>query len=189
MGHSVRAVVAIMSQLPPCCWTAARPSTVPVAGRLWGRLIEDFLGSDGRLKPEAGTINWPWGDLKAIEDSNCDRGGKAKLAAKFASWTHDRQSIMNNAFVYACMHGHIGAATLLLQHGAHVNTIPGGFDYSGTGLHYAALNGHRSIVEFLIEQGADVNLKDTKVGATPSDWANYGGHPEIEDYLGQQSRQ
>jgi hypothetical protein len=45
------------------------------------------------------------------------------------------------------------------------------------------------MVEFLIEQGADVNLKDTKVGATPSGWANYGGHPEIEECLGQQSRQ
>jgi ankyrin repeat protein len=152
-------------------------------------VIESFFSSDGSLKPEAGTINWPWGDLKVIEHSNFDREGKDKLAAKFASWTNDRQSIINNAFVYACMHGHIGAAKLLLQKGAQVNTVPGGFDYSGSGLHYAALNGHRAMVEFLIEQGADVNIKDTKVGGTPAGWADYGGHPEIKDYLGQQSRQ
>ena len=29
------------------------------------------------------------------------------LAAKFASFTHDRQGIIDNAFVYACMRGHI----------------------------------------------------------------------------------
>ena len=81
------------------------------------------------------------------------------------------------------MHGHIGAATLLLQKGAQVNTIPGGFDFAGTGLHYAALNGHPPMVEFLLQQGADVNLKDTKVGATPSGWAEHGGHPEIAERL------
>jgi hypothetical protein len=145
--------------------------------------IESFFNSDGSLKPEAGTVNWPWGDLKVIEGSNFDREGKDHLTAKFASWTNDRQGIINNAFVYACMHGHIGAAKLLLQKGAQINTIPGGFDYSGTGLHYAAFNGHRAMMEFLIEQGADVNIKDTKVGGTPAGWAESGGHPEIRDYL------
>jgi len=41
--------------------------------------------------------------------------------------------MINNAFVYACMHGHIEAARLLLQHGAEINVVPGGFDYAGTG--------------------------------------------------------
>ena len=52
-----------------------------------------------------------------------------------------RESV-NNAFVYACMHGHIDAAKLLMEKGAEVNVVPGGFDYAGTGLHYAAFNGH-----------------------------------------------
>jgi ankyrin repeat protein len=86
------------------------------------------------------------------------------------------------------MHGHISAAKLLLQKGAQINAIPGGFDYSGTALHYAAFNGHRAMVEFLIEQGADLNIKDTKVGGTPAGWADYSGHREIKDYLEQQSR-
>jgi ankyrin repeat protein len=151
-------------------------------------LIESFFANDGSIKPEAGSINWPWGDLKVIEGSNFDREGKSQLAAKFASWASDRQSIIDNALVYACMHGHISAAKLLLQKGAEVNAIPGGFDYSGTALHYAALNGHRAMVEFLIEQGADVNIKDTKVGGTPAGWADYARHPEIKDYLEQQAR-
>ena len=120
-------------------------------------LIERFCNSDGSLRPEAGTINWPWGDLEVIEASNHDREGKAKLLAMFASWSNDRQSIIDNAFVYACMHGHIDAAKLLLEKGARVNAMPSGFDYSGSGLHYAAFNGHRDMVEFLIEHGADAN--------------------------------
>jgi ankyrin repeat protein len=146
-------------------------------------LIEGFFASDGRLRPEAGTISWPWGDLNTIENSNHDREGKNSLAARFASWTNDRQSVINSAFVYACMLGHIDAAALLLRKGAQLNTIPGGFDYAGSGLHYAAFNGHRPMVEFLLEQGADVNLKDTKVGGTPAGWADAGGHPEIAERL------
>jgi ankyrin repeat protein len=81
------------------------------------------------------------------------------------------------------MHGHIDAAKLLLQKGAQINIIPGGFDYSGTALHYAALNGHQSMAEFLVEHGADANIKDTKVGGTAAGWAEYGGHPEVKRYL------
>jgi ankyrin repeat protein len=146
-------------------------------------LIERFFNADGGLKPEAGTINWPWGDLKVIENSNFDQAGRRSLAAKFSSFRNDRDSIVDNAFVYACMHGHIAAADLLLKKGAHVNVIPGGFDYSGTGLHYAAYNGHREMVEFLLRQGADVNIKDQKIGAPPAGWAEAGGHVQIRDYL------
>ena len=81
------------------------------------------------------------------------------------------------------MHGHVDAATLLLKKGAEINTIPGGFDFAGTGLHYAALHGHREMVEFLIQQGADRNRRDTKVGSTPAGWAEHGGHPELKRYL------
>jgi ankyrin repeat protein len=145
-------------------------------------LIESFFRSDGSLKPEAGKIDWPFGDF---EKSNLSGATKAELQAKVAGWSNDQEDIVNNAFVFACMHNQINAAGLLLEKGAQVNAIPPGFDYSGSGLHYAALNDHRALVEFLIEQGADVSLKDTKVGSTPAGWANYGGHPELKTYLEQ----
>ena len=81
------------------------------------------------------------------------------------------------------MHGHIEAAKLLLQKGAEINVVPGGFDYAGTGLHYAALNGQRAMVEFLLQQGADREVKDTKVGSTAVGWAEYSGHLELRDLL------
>ena len=127
-------------------------------------LIENCFNGDGSLKPEAGKINWPFGE-------------------RVKSWSQDRQGIIDNAFIYACMHGHIDSAKLLLDKGAEINAIPGGFDYAGTGLHYAALNGHRAMVEFLLNRGADPNVKDVKVGSTAAGWAEYGGHPELLDLL------
>jgi len=146
-------------------------------------VIEGFFNPDGSLKPEAGMINWPWGDLNVIERSNFDDAGKQQLAARVKSWTNDRQGIIDNAFVYACMHNHIPASALLLAKGAQINVIPGGFDYAGTALHYAALNGHQPMVEFLIAHEADVNIRDTKVGGTAAGWADYAGHSGVRDYL------
>ena len=146
-------------------------------------IIESYFDSEDQLKPEAGKINWPWGSLDEIERSNQPAAGKRSLVARVKSWSQDRQGIINNAFVYACMHGHCDAAKFLLGRGAEINSIPGGFDFAGSGLHYAALNGHRDMVEFLLERGADRALRDTKVGSTPSGWAEHGGHPTIRDLL------
>lgn len=147
-------------------------------------LIEKFFRSDGSLKPEAGKIDWPFGEL---QKSNLNCQIKDELQEKVAQWSNDPQDIINNAFVYACMHNHIDASSLLLKKGAQIDAIPPGFDYSGTGLHYAALKGHRRMVEFLIEQGAKVNVRDTKVNSTPAGWADHGGHAELAHYLDQVS--
>ncbi|PWT93444.1 MAG: hypothetical protein C5B55_04605 [Blastocatellia bacterium] len=146
-------------------------------------LIEAYFNADGTLKPDAGKISWPWRGLETILQSNHNEEGKRKLAAVINSWSQDQQGIVNNAFVYACMHGHIEAAKLLLERDAEINVVPGGFDYAGTGLHYAALNGHGSMVEFLLENGANPKIKDTKVSATAAGWANHGGHPVVRDFL------
>jgi ankyrin repeat protein len=143
-------------------------------------LMESFFNGDGSLKPEAGKIDWPFGELQQ-SNSNCTI--KDELEAKVASWSNNPQDIINNAFVYACMHDQIEAAQFLLNKGAEINAIPPGFDYSGTGLHYAALNGHREMVDFLIEHGTQIDIKDTKVNSTPSGWAEYGGHSDLKAYL------
>jgi ankyrin repeat protein len=146
-------------------------------------LIENYFNVDGTLRAEAGKINWPFGDLDTIAQSNHDEAGKRALADRVKSWAQDQQGIVNNAFVYACMHGHIDAAQLMLEKGAEINAIPGGFDYAGTGLHYAALNGRRAMIEFLLAHGADRQIKDTKVGASAAGWAEHGGHKELLDLL------
>lgn len=154
--------------------------TAAALGRM--DLLKGLFNSDASLKPEAGKIDWPFGDL---EKSNLNHGIKDELKTKVSQWSNDRQNIIDNALVYACMHNQIDAAKFLLEQGAQIDAIPPGFDYSGTGLHYAALNGHRSMVDFLIERGADVNIRDTKVSSTPAGWADHGGHKELSQYLDQ----
>ena len=127
-------------------------------------LIRNYFDENGKLLPEAGKIHWPFGE-------------------RVNAWPQDQQGIINNAFVYACMHGHIDAAQLLLDKGAEINAVPAGFDYAGTGLHYAALNGHRAMIEFLLDHGADKTVTDTKVGSTAAGWAEHGKHPEVLDLL------
>lgn len=145
-------------------------------------IMKSLFNNDGSLKPEAGKIDWPFG---GVENSNLNCQIKDELQAKVAQWSNDPQEIINNAFVYACMHNQIDAASLLLEKGAQIDAIPPGFDYSGTGLHYAAHNGHRRMVDFLIRRGANVNVKDTKVNSTPAGWAEHGGHNELSQYLNQ----
>jgi uncharacterized protein len=143
-------------------------------------LIEGFFDSDGSLKPEAGKIDWPFGDPLT---SNLAKPIKDELQGKIDGWSNDSREIINNAFVYACMHNQLEAAKLLLQKGADINAIPAGFDYAGTGLHYAALRGHRRMVDFLLEHGADPNIRDSKVNGLPAGWADYGGHKALSGYL------
>jgi len=127
-------------------------------------LIDGFFHPDGSLKAEAGTLAWPFNEPAE-------------------GWSQDPQDIIDNAFVYACMSGQIEVTERLLQHGARINALPPGFDYTGTGLHYAALQGHRPLVDYLLARGADPRIKDKKVRATPAGWADHGGHPAIKDLL------
>lgn len=137
-------------------------------------LIESFFNPDGSLKPEAGKIDWPFGDLSGVEQPAAEQSAEG-------------QNIINNAFIYACAHNRLEAARLLIEKGAEINAIPPGFDYSGTALHNAALQGHREMVEFLLEQGANPNIKDTKVNNTAASWADYGGHHSLRDFLLEQT--
>lgn len=151
-------------------------------------LIADCFAPDGALTPEAGGIDWPFGSLDTIERSNHDESGKRALASRVRSWSQDRQGIVDNAFVYACMHGHIDAAALLIEKGAVIDAIPEGFDFAGTGLHYAALNGHRPMVEYLLQRGADPGVKDTKVGSDAAGWAAHSGHGDLVALLKRASK-
>lgn len=149
-------------------------------------LIEGLFESDGDLKPEAGKIDWPFGDPLT---SNLAKPIKEELQAKIQGWSNHARDIVNNAFVYACMRNQLEAAKLLLEKGADINAIPPGFDFAGTPLHYAALRGHRPMIEFLLKHGANPTVKDTKVNNTPAGWADYAGHKELRDYLDQTAQE
>ena len=64
-------------------------------------LMESFFESDGKLKAKAGKIDWPFGKF---EKSSLNSRINDELRMKVAGWSDDQQDIVNNAFVYACMH-------------------------------------------------------------------------------------
>ncbi|WP_435528047.1 ankyrin repeat domain-containing protein [Microbacterium aurantiacum] len=59
---------------------------------------------------------------------------------------------------HAAMWGNVGAARVLLKHGAEVN---GNMLRRAVPLHLAASNEHFEIVELLLDNGADINARDS----------------------------
>src|SRR6185503_15318137 len=53
-------------------------------------LIESYFNSDGSLKPEAGRIDWPFGNLETIARSNHSPKGKQALSDCINAWSQDR---------------------------------------------------------------------------------------------------
>jgi hypothetical protein len=142
--------------------------------------LKGLFNSDGGLKPEAGQISWPFQNSLC---SNLAQPIKERLQSTIESWTNESRTIINNAFIYACMQGKQEAAELLLAKGADISAIPAGFHYPGTALHKAAGSGQLAMVKFLIHRGASPRVKDVENEATPASWAAYGGHTEVKEYL------
>jgi ankyrin repeat protein len=132
-----------------------------------GRLdvMSNCFEEHGSLNALAGEVAWPFGDNVPQQVRR------------------DRQQIVDNALIYAAAWGQIAAADELIQRGANVNSIPAGFDFAGTALHYAALRGRREMVDHLLDLGADPAILDTKVQALPENWAAHDGHDELAAYL------
>jgi ankyrin repeat protein len=122
--------------------------------------IAQFFDAAGNLSAAAGKVAWPFRGSQRV-------------------WPSDPQSVIDNAFAYACINDRLEAVQLLLEKGAAIDAIAPGFDYSGTPLHQAAVQGHRRIIEYLLARGAPADRRDTKVGKTPADWAAYGGHADL----------
>lgn len=143
-------------------------------------LIDAYFDADEALKPEAGDLDWPFGDA-LTSNHPCRLRDEARVNVDGRSRT--AQAVIDNALVYACMHHRLEAAKRLLQRGAQVNVLPPGFDYGGSGLHYAALHGHRDMVDLLLAHGADPGIRDAKVNQTAAGWALFGGHAALAEHL------
>ena len=135
--------------------------------------IAECFDDRGDLSAAAGEVAWPF--FKAI--------GPIPEAVR-----RDRQHLLGNALVYAAAWGQAEVVELLIAHGAQVSFIPAGFDFAGTALHYAALQGRRDMVDLLLGLGADPEIRDTKIGKLPEDWADHDKHHELAEYLRQVRR-
>jgi hypothetical protein len=128
-------------------------------------VMENSFDRHGSLTASAGQVAWPFGDNipQAIRN--------------------DRQQILDNALIYAASWGQMAELEELLKRGANVLSIPAGFDFAGTALHYAALQGRREMVVHLLDRGADPSQVDAKIQTLPENWAAHGGHRDLAAFL------
>jgi hypothetical protein len=88
------------------------------------------------------------------------------------------------ALAMAAQHGYVEIVRLLLDAGEDPNRFaPVGGHSHATPLHQAAIGGHASVVRLLVERGARTDVRDILHNGTPLDWANYGKHAPVAEYL------
>lgn len=83
------------------------------------------------------------------------------------------------ALALAVLDEALPAVRWLLSHGADVNAKVVIWDKPAAPLHLAVASGNVEIVQNLIAAGANLALRDDEFNATPADWADHFGKPEI----------
>jgi hypothetical protein len=135
-------------------------------GRL--EVMGTFFEPDGRLRDGAGALADPY--------TSSGRPHREKRT---------RHLVMQQALLFATLHGRLDAAALLLDRGASPSALVPGTDIGATCLHrLSALGSYGSTenfdavdqrrvpaVEFLLGHGADPNVRDDRSGSTALEWA------------------
>lgn len=87
---------------------------------------------------------------------------------------------IQQAFFFACRHGHTKIAAFLLENGAKVNQKIPFFNHNASALHLACeKNNQTGIVKLLLERGANRRIKDDTYNATAEGWAMFCGQDEV----------
>jgi hypothetical protein len=146
-------------------------------------------GADPNAAAHATALHGEVEALKAL----IARGARIDLPVAAAlGWTEDARRLLvgasgvdrHLALSVAADLGNVEIVRLLLDAGENPNRYnPVGGHSHTTPLHQAAGRGHEEVVRLLVERGARTDLKDILWQATPADWAQHAGKPEIAALL------
>ena len=149
------------------CDYGANPNTTAHATALHGELqaLNALIGHGARIELPVAAALGRAEDARRLLDATSgeDRHLALSLAADF---------------------GYMEMVRSLLATGENPNRYnPVGGHSHTTPLHQAAGKGHEEVVRLLVKRGARTGLKDILWQATPADWAQHAGKPEIAAVL------
>ena len=116
-------------------------------------LMAEFFDSEGKLKEGTGHLYHPEPDTVLTAEQ-----------------------IMVEALNFAAYSGALEAAEFLLDRGADINGLAGGFsryDRGSTPLHKTVMADQLAMARLLLARGADPLVGDRRFGITPYEWSNY----------------
>jgi len=121
-----------------------------------------------------------------------ERGGEPTLAAALclgregdverllpAATARDRQI----ALAAAAINGRAPALARLIARGVDIDAYSTVIHPHATALHHAVSSGSFDAVEMLVAAGARLDIRDRIYDGTPLQWAEYGRHDALADYL------
>ncbi len=97
------------------------------------------------------------------------------------------QQVVDEALHYAVYSGGREAIDFLLERGANIDALVGGFwpwDWGSTALHKAVDTEDVELIRYLLKRGAARTIGDARWGETPYDWAGYYDNDAMRKALG-----
>jgi peptide-methionine (S)-S-oxide reductase len=149
-------------------------------------LIDAGASTDGR--PDDALVN---GHLAAAAHL-VDRGARLTLATALclARWDEAQRlgaiasaQERQFAFILVALRGNVEGLARVIPLGVDLNSPCDDLYSHATALHHAVYSGSLEAVKLLVEAGATLDAKDSIYDGTPLDWAEYGEHAQIADYL------
>ena len=96
------------------------------------------------------------------------------------------QQVVDEALHYAVYSVGLEAIDFLLEKGADIDALVGGFwewDWGSTALHKAVDTEDTELIRYLIAKGADPSVSDARWGETPYDWSGYYDNGAMREVL------
>jgi hypothetical protein len=182
------------SQAIEFAFTYAKTSLIPLLTRIWP--VPDDLphaagvGDISRVKRWFDASGAPaFGDIENHYPSSpyMPKGRVEEYARQWGAQSVQR--VLDTAFAWSVMNGHLDVADFLLAHGADINTTWSSHEPASI-LHELVFHGNYEAMQFLIDRGIDMTIRDHRWNATAQGWARHAANDEnMAQWLEEAERQ
>ena len=173
--------------------TYARTHLIPVLTHIWP-LPDDLphaagMGNLSRVKQWFDASGAPaLGDLEHHYPCS-PYMPKDRVEEYVRQWgPHNVQRILDTAFAWSVINGHLDVADFLLEHGADIDTTWSSHEPASI-LHELVFHANYESMQFLVDHGIDMTIKDYRWNGTAQGWALYAAKdPKMAEWLEEAQR-